>query len=121
VTLQEDNKRKKPSRALTLQHDNKRKMPSKARRGWWELDILVWQEWRRARTSGLTELSWLDWYEREIEGVRARLGDSAQRIFRKKDLPKLAGYGRTKLQDLMNKGEFPKGFPLSDPLSDAAL
>ncbi len=88
-------------------------LAKQVRRGWWEADVVCWQGWRAAITTGQTSLPWRDWYKHEIEAVRKRMGGGAQRVFRKRQLPEVTGYGRTKLQELINAGEFPPGFALT--------
>ena len=44
----------------------------------------------------------------------SRLERRARRIFRWKKLPEVTGYSRTKLKEMIDGNEFPKGFDLSE-------
>ena len=44
----------------------------------------------------------------------AQVERRARRIFRKKDLPQVVGYGRTKIKEMIENQEFPDGFNLSE-------
>jgi predicted DNA-binding transcriptional regulator AlpA len=37
-----------------------------------------------------------------------------QKVYRRADLPRVTGYKRSQIDELIATGKFPKGFPLSD-------